>query len=393
MLSITNMKFFVFFLILFCLPPLILTYADVSRSLCIFGVVFLLFLFSLNNLLNIKIERSILIKVFFIFILISLSSFFSLLLESNYKPIFSCLILFLIFNFLLFFSNNLSKFDIFYLARSLFCVFVFCTSIGWVYILFKENLPDFGHEKYIFPFTEHSHYALSVCYIGIVSTYFLSNLKKNFVILTIFIQGLVFPNLTMVFFGFLALILLYLKGRKLMLLIMLIILFFGIQIFTLFLTDEQLGYFTDRMTLDFDTYNLTTLVYLQGIEDAFRAIKDTYGLGLGFQMAGTSDVGRFGEAIRYYNGKDFNREDAGFLGAKLVIEFGVFGVILLIYFLYKFLDFILKSKSDNLYRDFYSISFCCLFIEIFFRGYGYFSSQIIFLILAYVYSSMRMSVK
>ncbi|MFT8211578.1 MAG: hypothetical protein ACMZI0_15200 [Symbiopectobacterium sp.] len=56
------------------------------------------------------------------------------------------------------------------------------------------------------------------------------------------------------------------------------------------------------------------------------ALFDTYGLGLGFQMAGTNGVGEYGYKIYVLSGMDLNRFDGGFLASKIVSEFGVIGV-------------------------------------------------------------------
>lgn len=66
-------------------------------------------------------------------------------------------------------------------------------------------------------------------------------------------------------------------------------------------------YFSSRLNFSADSSNMTTLVFLQGIDDAYRSLMNTSGLGLGFQMAGTDQPGIYGYTIAHISGSFLNR--------------------------------------------------------------------------------------
>lgn len=375
------------FLLIFSLPSLILTFKDISRSLSILLVAIIIFIWAISGVKKILIPKKTFTIAILFFGYLTLNSFLLLLINSNVKPILT------VFNFIIIliacyaFSYRLSNYSLVQIKNTLGCIFFIFTNLAWIYIFWGEYLPNYGYEKYVFPFTEHSHYALCVGFTGIIYSYNNGLKSKLYVLFTLFFQGVLFPNLTMLIFVIIALLLLFLKGKRLSLITSLIFIVFFIKFAYLFLSEEQLNYFTERLTIDFDTYNLTTLVFLQGIDDAYRSFINSYGLGLGFQMAGTNEIGQFGEAIRYLRGSDVNREDGGFVASKIVIELGLIGLVFLIWYLFTIIRFLLTNKSNSF--DIFFVALFSLFVEIFFRGYGYFSSQILFVIIIFFYINFR----
>lgn len=377
-----NLLVFINIFLIFTLPSLILTFYNISRSICISIICFFLIISSFWDFKKILFNKEHLIFSATVLIFLLINSIVPIY-NGYYKPVLSVILLFFIIFSSYCFAFFLRRLRLEDLKKQLGILFFLLLAFGWVYIFFDPYLPKFGYEKYVFPFTEHSHYALCVGFLGIIFAYNLSTRIKVFVVINLFLQGILFPNFSLLLFSILGFFILFLQSRIFFILGFIFLLFISISFSSLFLKEDQINYFTERLVFEKDTYNLTTLVYLQGLDDALRAIKSTYGLGLGFQMAGTNEIGIYGESIRQLRGHDVNREDAGFLAAKLVAELGILGFFICIIILYNLIKFLYKKNKGD--QNFISLIVCCLIIEVFFRGYGYFSSQILFLLIAFFY--------
>ena len=116
--------------------------------------------------------------------------------------------------------------------------------------------------------------------------------------------------------------------------------------------------------------NLTSLVFLQGVDNAVITLSNNSPYGLG--NAGKANASVYGEYIREIAGHDLNLEDAGSVAAKLVIETAWIGVFILFIYLLNFIKYtflIVFRKKSYLHFSVYLI----LFPELFLRGGGYFS--------------------
>jgi hypothetical protein len=96
-------------------------------------------------------------------------------------------------------------------------------------------------------------------------------------------------------------------------------------------------YFYDRV-LFWDAQsskNLSSLVYLQGIQDAHYSFVSTKGLGLGFQQLGTQKLSEAGLILQELlnNNTGLNRQDGGFTAAKIIAELGLLGILILLMYL------------------------------------------------------------
>jgi hypothetical protein len=170
-------------------------------------------------------------------------------------------------------------------------------------------------------------------------------------------------------------------------------------------TETDLSYFSDRIpfihdpgTLIYDKNDLTALVYMQGWEEIGKSIVETEGIGVGILNMDKTKPGYYGELIYYIVGEYQNRGDGSFLASKIVSEFGVIGVyILLIYGLYfsksikyfyrlnrKWYSEARKSSPINepVYLVFAHSAIVTSVIEIFLRGTSYFTSGMFLLITA-----------
>ncbi|MFP3515254.1 hypothetical protein SB766_03530 [Pseudomonas sp. SIMBA_077] len=266
---------------------------------------------------------------------------------------------------------------------------------------------NFGytHGKPIFPFLEPSHYAL---YYGPLSLiYLVTQQNKIKKIISIFLtlgMGLAIPNTTLLIYGCLCISMLIftLRARTLFLVFPAFIAFvvYGA---TIVLSNE---YFSSRLDVTADkNQNATTLVYLQGLQDTYNSLELTNGLGLGFQMLGTQPPSEYSYSIAKVmsdvNG-ELNRQDGGFLAAKIISEFGIFGILIILYasiLMYKcFLEARKFAKAPQDITDVKRIIFSCIIasfcVEIFIRGYGYFSSGFyLFLVAMFYLSSLKKLIK
>ena len=301
------------------------------------------------------------------------------------------------FIFLFIFSYFFSKESIFKEVVSHKCIiFIFwlLVTISFISIFtrFDVGLLFYGKNKVVFPFGEPSHFSLFFAPFFFMAVVLSRNaIVKAAYILIVAIIALLFPSATLLIYVILASAISIRLSKSSFLIFILVFVF---AIYTIFSSD----YFISRIILSNDSDNLTALVYLQGLQDAFYSIKSTYGIGLGFQMLGTQPLSPAGEQISYLmGGVELNRQDGGFLAAKVVAELGLYGVMILIFYLFFFLkSFFGLSKVNNslCYSDLnyiFSLSFIyASFVEFFVRGVGYFSPTIFFLIVSF-FIYMRIS--
>lgn len=113
------------------------------------------------------------------------------------------------------------------------------------------------------------------------------------------------------------------------------------------LNSGNLDYYTSRVNVSSDNQNLSTLVYFSGWERAYLNVKETFGLGVGFQ------------------------------------QFGVIGIAILVFYLSYFAKIMWwtrkvilgEAQHQNGLMLFFLSSFVMYFIDLFFRSTGYFSSS------------------
>jgi hypothetical protein len=152
-------------------------------------------------------------------------------------------------------------------------------------------------------------------------------------------------------------------------------------------------YFLDRLAISDTSNNLSALVYLQGLYDAYYSLEATNYLGLGFQLLGTQPPSELSLTIQTIAGTELNREDGSFLAAKILAEFGILGVIFIIYYLkisfqaVIFLRkqiFLINDRRDLKHQLVAAIIFA-FSVELFVRGTGYFSPGVFLFIFALFY--------
>ena len=264
-----------------------------------------------------------------------------------------------------------------------------CFAIMGVFVKF----PFLGYGNFkssVFPFSEPSHFAITTGAILFALALFSEGKKRALVILLVSILGASFPSLILIVLALLMIVVFYVKNLLSFLIISIIIISLLIVIGS---STDFLTYFIQRLSFGKTSTNQTALVYMQGWEDAIIGFKESNGLGIGFQNMGTLPPGDFGKIILRITHSFKNRNDGGFLASKIICEFGMLGILIIGYYLilfYRSVDFIRKItvKKTFIVDEFKPallFSHCIIivfFIEMFARGYGYFSPGGILFIMA-----------
>lgn len=166
-----------------------------------------------------------------------------------------------------------------------------------------------NYAKSIFPFSEPSHYAITVGGILLAAGFYLPSLIRLGVVSSVLFFSLVYPSTLLLLLVFIMLFSYYVRS----------FLSFGIMVFAMAVLGcliiycgVDVSYYEDRLSFDESTSNLTALVYMQGWESAYRALLHTNWIGLGFQNMGSLEPGVYGERIFQIVGIYKNREDGGF---------------------------------------------------------------------------------
>ncbi len=239
----------------------------------------------------------------------------------------------------------------------------------------------FSTEKEIFLFLEPSHYAIFV--LPFIA--YFSNKSKfiNSIILTLYflVYSVLIQNVTL-FIGVLFVIFLKLKFYILFLLLILIPVLFYSQDFSQYLIDRF--YFLTDSSGTKDISNLSLLVFLSSYERLFLNLKDSFLFGVGFQQLGFNGINGFylNRISFIMNGTYLNLYDGGTLLAKLISEFGLFGILFVFLYLIHFFFLIFTDRFSIFISpkfDLFKFYFLLLIIQLFVRGIGYFSPYLFFL--------------
>lgn len=230
--------------------------------------------------------------------------------------------------------------------------------------------------KSIFPFTEPSFFAL--IYIPIMMyccvTSKTTATKLQYLIIG-FVLAYILQNLTFLIGCFLTAIIIL---KKLYFICLTIISSFVIPFL-------DFSYFTTRLDFTENNINLSSLVYIQGWQLIGEALKLTNFWGLGFQQLGIRNLNVNATSLIFSQlGFDLNLSDGGFTLAKIICEFGIFGIILFIIFIhvyYKAFLYLRNQVFEINHNNFKIIFINCLImgsiIEFLIRGSGYYSSTIL----------------
>ncbi|MBJ8776075.1 hypothetical protein I5388_01515 [Citrobacter freundii] len=266
------------------------------------------------------------------------------------------------------------KFD--KIVSSLFVLLIILGLACSVFILSHSGIT----KKMLF-FTEPSHYALIVT---IFYCYKISQKKTNILYgIPLLFTALAVQNLTLIVGIFIAIAINHIRGKSIFAIIIVISLayisFIGI------LNNDGLSYYSQRLDVSQESTNTSTLTLLSGYEQAYLALRDSYGLGYGFQKMGYSNErGIFVSIIGQLRGgnTDSNLYDGGLFISKLVVEFGILGFAFFFYTIY--LVCVWFNNNDKKTKFFSSVLIMSIMYFLL-RGSGYFTPSAMLIFLSVIY--------
>jgi hypothetical protein len=246
----------------------------------------------------------------------------------------------------------------------------------------------YSSAKPIFPFEEPSHFALYIC--PFLFTLLSSPRLRDKLIIFLFLFTLSFYFQSLIFgiFAFLSLLL----GIKILSFAKIFFILSLALISFFFIDYVFLGqYMFLRLSSFFspNIINMSALVYLQGWESIRQTLIATP-FGIGFQFLGYEPPNLYSLYIKDLSGDYVNRQDGGFLLAKLFSEFGLFLVPIFLYFFYWIkvsYEKTLLIGRINIGPVFYL--FISLIVPLLFRDVGYFSYTLFYFFTScgYLYAS------
>jgi len=276
-------------------------------------------------------------------------------------------------SFLVFLAQGLPKYKADFAVKLVFYVLLLS---GLVTILGYRAL---GNPSAVVFFSEASHYALSflpfLLYMVVLSSW----RKKLFFLFMGFLIALTLHSATLLV-GVIAVAIIALRLRQLVFLSII-----AIPILMVAIDYINIEYFLQR--LDFlSNPNLSVLSFMYGWERAYLNLKDSYGIGVGFQQLGfvmsEGELDIF-ELFRSIGAENLNLYDGSFVASKLISEFGILAVMLLMaYLVYlarsvRWLHEVSMNGGETVdcRKVFFQACFVMFFIDLFLRGIGYFSSS------------------
>lgn len=241
----------------------------------------------------------------------------------------------------------------------------------------------------LFPFGEPSHFSLAFFPILIATSAMVQKATRLLLVLGTLAMALVLPSTTLAIVSVITAAI-TVSRRVFVMLPVGLLLLAGAAL----LAPE---YFKERLTLNTESENLSALIYLQGLLAAKNGIFDTNGIGFGFQRLGTEPPNEATEVIELVAGNTFNRMDGGFLAAKIVAEFGVVGIVMLIWMSFSAVRALIQmahlyrlsphERKQHIWQIFRLACQIAILPELYVRGYGYFSPGLLLFMSSFSSSS------
>ncbi len=268
------------------------------------------------------------------------------------------------------FVNIIKLVDDYYIKKTMFLAFKFLLIIGIIALIL--NYFGFLTGKTMILFKEPSHFALVYLPLLLFATYSSKKSTGILYLLVSFLLAVFIENLTLL--AGVVLVTLILVGRKKFIFIAMIILA------TFFIAGITVpDYFMSRLTLSFDSKNLSVLAFLSGYERAYLSFIESFGFGIGFNQLGiVGPVGNTMDSIKILTGgESLTLRDGASLAPKVIAETGLLGIVLVLLYLKHFILIFLKLIKRNITKPvelYFSSVFVMYSIEFFIRGTGYFSA-------------------
>lgn len=241
-----------------------------------------------------------------------------------------------------------------------------------------------GLAKPSFIYLEPSHFALVVA--PFISYYCLTTTRVKGILILLFVAGWAayIQNMTMM----LAVLIAYLLSTRNNLFLSLCSLLLVVSVLVIFIDADKLSYFSDRLSLSGSSDNLSVLVLYQGWDNAIKTLTGSW-LGGGFQQFGiTTLTGDVSEKLYQLLGFDINQFDGGSTAPKVIGEFGLFGLILLVFYLVTLFLLFRKIRTQKIEskKDLFAATVIITSsLEFFVRGVGYFSPSLFMLAVSVFY--------
>lgn len=329
---------------------------NIAGIIILMSIVFYNFIYKKNKIQLKNIQFSLLILITILGFLASISPYGCNLTQKG-------LLSYILLISIIFFWNDI---ELAYIYKNKKIIHLITITIIFLLILDKLG---FGIEKSILignrnsgPYFERSHlaiYILPVIAIGIS----LYGFGVSYGLL--FISLLLAPSTTL-FIGIVFLIPIFLSRlnfsslkKYLLFVLILFVVLTGFYFFDISSFEERIkgviyGVYSGG-DID-DSYNLSSLVWLNGWSQAWNTLIQTKGLGLGFNQMGCNnfeEIGAYSILIQNITqGIVLNSQDGSTLAAKIISEYGVFGIILIAILTFKSMKVISmlfkSSKRSNI---------------------------------------------
>lgn len=293
--------------------------------------------------------------------------------ENQFKFIFALIAIVFMYLLSIIISKNIVKINIDTIKKYTKYALVLIYVLLAIDIIMIDGI----YEKSMFPNSEHSHFYLNYSFLFLLSLFFF---RLSYILILYGLTLMYAPSLTGLSIFILFFVLLIKFDKKISLLYLILI------ILSLFLVVNT-NYYSDRL-VNIES-NLSSLVYLQGL----GFIVDTLyfnPLGLGFQQMNCDmniAVNHYTQRIdSLYGFETYMCLSGGFNLSKIIVEFGLFGILMtLVYLIYAIKNLVILKQ-----RIYYkTLTHCTIFramtipylVDLFVRGHGYFSISFIFLLI------------
>ena len=164
-----------------------------------------------------------------------------------------------------------------------------------------------------------------------------------------------------------------------------LVILFAIFIFSVLFLISQNQYFLVRLNFfnvdlrDVKSHS-SNISLLMGYQEAFLNLIKSHFLGVGFQQMGISDpTGDFANLIYAANGAYTNRYEGTILASKIISEFGLAGIFLIVAYVLYCLKIVFACQTNNFSSiQRFSIGLVISLVPyLFVRGGGYFSGSVL----------------
>jgi hypothetical protein len=139
-----------------------------------------------------------------------------------------------------------------------------------------------------------------------------------------------------------------------------------------------------------ETTNVSSLVYVQGWQDAWFNLQRTGGIGVGLNMMGRGTLPNVpARVVLSLSGlEELNAQDGSFLFSKITSEAGVLGIVLYLVIIWRWGKIEKRLSRNGMERDQSSVAMqsaliFCFVVSSFIRSTGYFGGGLLLFVVAF----------